>query len=126
MRTQGIVSNRVYDALACGAMVVSDHLPELAERFGDAVATYRTPDDLQATVVRLLADPAERAERAARGRAQVLAAHTFRHRVDALLDAIAAQRAPVARARAATATATAGTVGENALKDARERPILCS
>ena len=39
MREQGIVSNRVFDALACGALVVSDHLPEIAERFGDAVVT---------------------------------------------------------------------------------------
>ncbi|HYV14737.1 MAG TPA: glycosyltransferase [Conexibacter sp.] len=108
MRDQGIVSNRVYDALACGAVVLSDHLPELERRFGEAVVTYRTPAELHATVARLLADPAERAERAARGRAQVLAAHTFAHRVDALLAAIAAQRP------------------STTLKDARDRPILCS
>lgn len=108
MRTQGIVSNRVYDALACGALVVSDHLSELAERFGDAVVTYRTPEELRAHVARLLADPDERAERAARGRDRVLAHDTFRHRVDALLDAIAAQRAPTA------------------LKTAAPRPILCT
>jgi len=108
MREQGIVSNRVYDALACGALVVSDHLPELAERFGEAVVTYRTPAELRQTVARLLADPAERAARKAAGRARVLAEHTFRHRVDALLDAVAAQRAP------------------GGLKDASSRPILCT
>jgi glycosyltransferase involved in cell wall biosynthesis len=88
MRAQGIVSNRVYDALACGALVVSDDLPELAARFGDAVVTYRTPQELRAQIDELLADPAQRAERAARGRELVLARHTFRHRVDALLDAL--------------------------------------
>ena len=88
MREQGIVSNRVFDALACGALVVSDHLPEIAQRFGDAVVTYATPEDLRAQIDRLLADPAQRAERAARGRELVLAQHTFRHRVDALLDAL--------------------------------------
>ncbi len=102
MRERGIVSNRIFDALACGAVVLSDHLPELAERFGDAVVTYRTREELRAHVERLLADPAERAERAAAGRAQVLAAHTFRHRVDALLASIAP------------------------LKTASARPILCS
>jgi hypothetical protein len=102
MREQGIVSNRVFDALACGALVVSDHLPELERRFGDAVVTYRTREELHASVARLLADPAERAERAATGRAQVLAAHTFRVRVDTLLAAIAP------------------------LKTASARPILCS
>jgi spore maturation protein CgeB len=108
MRAQGIVSNRVYDALACGAVVLSDHLPELEQRFGDAVLTYRTREELHATVARLLADPAERTERAARGREQVLAAHTFAHRVETLLAAIASERP------------SAG------LKTARDRPILCT
>ena len=94
MREQGIVSNRVFDALACGALVVSDHLPEIAERFGEAVVTYRTPDDLHAQLDALLADPAQRAERAAAGRKLVLAEHTFRHRVDALLDAVAPLKTP--------------------------------
>jgi hypothetical protein len=90
MRGEGIVSNRIYDALACGALVLSDHMPELAERFGDSVVTYHTPGELRTTVARLLADPAERRERAAAGRALVLAKHTFRHRIDALLDAVIA------------------------------------
>ena len=97
MRAQGIVSNRVYDALACGALVVSDHLPEIAERFGDAVVTYRTPGELHARIAELLADPAQRAERAAAGRATVLAQHTFRHRVDALLASIAPLKTASAR-----------------------------
>jgi spore maturation protein CgeB len=97
MRAEGIVSNRIYDALACGALVVSDHMPELAERFGDCIVTYRTPGELRATLARLLADPAERRERAAAGRALVLGTHTFRHRIDALLDAVIAfsPRAPL-------------------------------
>jgi glycosyltransferase involved in cell wall biosynthesis len=106
MREQGIVSNRIFDALACGALVVSDHLPEIADRFGDAVVTYTTPADLRAQIDALLADPAGRAERAARGRAELLARHTFRHRVDALLAVIGAQRAP--------------------LKTAPPAPILCT
>ena len=93
MRAQGIVSNRVYDALACGALVVSDHLDEIPQRFGDAVVTYRTPADLRASVARLLGDPAERAERGARG-GRVLAGHTFTHRAGALLDALQDHLAP--------------------------------
>lgn len=97
MRAEGIVSNRIFDALACGALVVSDYMPELGERFGDCIVTYRTPGELRATIARLLADPAERRERAAAGRALVLAKHTFRHRIDALFDAVLAlsARAPL-------------------------------
>ena len=41
MRADGFVSNRIFDVLACGTPVISDHLPEIAELFGDAVPTYR-------------------------------------------------------------------------------------
>ena len=102
--TQGIVSNRVYDALACGALVVSDHLPELAQRFGDAVVTYRTREQLHASVERLLADP---------GRARASAPRAGRAR----------------GARRATPSATASTRCWRPiapLKTASARPILCS
>src|SRR5262249_31668459 len=57
MRELGFVSNRVFDALACGTPIVSDHLPEIAELFGPAVGTYRTVDELEARVSERLADP---------------------------------------------------------------------
>jgi len=85
MRKQGFVANRLYDAVACGAVVVSDALPELEERFAGAVVTYRSRDELHETIARLLARPEEREERARAGRERVLAEHTFGHRVDALL-----------------------------------------
>jgi hypothetical protein len=55
MREHGYISNRIYDALACGALVLSDDVPGLAERFGDAVALPRG---------------AARADRAAAGRSR--------------------------------------------------------
>ncbi len=85
MREYGFVSNRIYDALASGGLVLSDHLPELEAKFGDAVVTYRDPAELPRLIERLLNSPQERAERAARGREIVLAEHTFAHRVDQLL-----------------------------------------
>jgi spore maturation protein CgeB len=84
----GIINNRIYDVLACGGCVLSDHLPELDGEFKDIVPTYRTAEDLHATVERLLADPEERADRASRGRELVLREHTFGHRADALLEAV--------------------------------------
>jgi spore maturation protein CgeB len=47
--------------------------------------TYRGAPDLLRLVERYLADPEARAETAARGRACVLARHSFAHRVDELL-----------------------------------------
>jgi hypothetical protein len=89
MRANGFVSNRIFDALACATPVVSDDLPEIAALFDDAVATYRSPSELRALVDAALADPAASRERAARGRAIVLSAHTFDHRAAQLVDVLA-------------------------------------
>ena len=93
MRDHGFASNRLYDAVACGAVVVSDDVAMLDDRFGEAVVTYRTADDLRETIERLLASPQERARRAAGARERLLAAHTLDHRAAELLR--------LARARAA-------------------------
>lgn len=85
MREHGFVSNRIFDALASGAVVISDDMPELHERFGGAVLTYRTARELRTTIERVLADPEALAERSAAARELVLAEHTFAHRVDTLV-----------------------------------------
>jgi hypothetical protein len=95
MREHGFASNRLYDAVACGALVVSDRLEGLEERFGGAVVTYDTADELRTIVDHFLAHPQERAARAAAGRELVLARHTFAHRVDALLAHAGTARAAV-------------------------------
>ena len=85
MREYGYISNRVYDALACGTLVLSDDVPGLAERFGEAVAIYRSAEELRELVERLLADPRELHRRGQLGREIVLGGHTFAHRIDELL-----------------------------------------
>ena len=50
MRTEGFVSNRLFDAAAAGARVVSDHVEGVEELFGGLVRTYRTPAELVALV----------------------------------------------------------------------------
>jgi GT2 family glycosyltransferase/spore maturation protein CgeB len=85
MREHGYVSNRIYDALACGAFVISDGVPGLTERFGEAVACFDSPQELHELIERFLADPHERARRAQLGRELVLAEHTFAHRASQLL-----------------------------------------
>jgi O-antigen biosynthesis protein len=47
MRDDGFVSNRLFDAVASGARVISDPVDGLAELFGQAVQVYETPDDLR-------------------------------------------------------------------------------
>jgi glycosyltransferase involved in cell wall biosynthesis len=50
MRREGLLSNRLFDLVACGARVVSDDVPGLHDVFGDAVSTYHTPTELAAAV----------------------------------------------------------------------------
>ena len=64
------------------------------ELLDDAVVTFRDRDDVGPTVRRLLTDPAERAVRSARGRAAVLAAHTWEHRAAQLVQLVATLDAP--------------------------------
>ena len=86
MRAHRFFSNRLYDALAAGAFVVSDHVDGIEEHFGGAVVGYRTSEELERTLRHYLAHPAERRARAARGREIVLAEHTFSHRADRILE----------------------------------------
>jgi hypothetical protein len=89
MRASGFVSNRLFDALACGTPVISDALPEIETLFGDAVPTYDEPSTLRSRVDAALADPIGARARAWRGRRAVLDRHTFEHRAGELLDALA-------------------------------------
>jgi O-antigen biosynthesis protein len=88
MRRHGFVSNRIFDALACAATIVSDEHEELEALFGGSVATYRRPDDLRTTLDALLADADRRREMGATGRDQVLGQHTFAHRAERLLELV--------------------------------------
>lgn len=88
MRAWGFVSNRLFDVLACGVPVISDDLPELDEIFDGTVPAYRSSEHLRELVEADLADPAQARRRAERGRALVLAGHTFDHRAAELLAAV--------------------------------------
>jgi spore maturation protein CgeB len=89
MARWGLVSNRVFDVLACGSCVVSDEVPGMGELLDEAVATFADREDVGRTVRMLLADPVERAARAERGQRAVLAAHTWEHRAAELVALVA-------------------------------------
>ncbi len=97
MRQHGYISNRIYDALASGAIVLSDQVDGLQERFGDTVAVYHSAEDLAGQIELLLADQKGRRELAMKGRELVLGAHTFERRVDALLERVKARWSELGR-----------------------------
>lgn len=85
MRRWGLISNRLFDALAAGACVVTDRVDELDECLGDGVVVVDDPGEVGEVVRALLADSERRATVAASGRARVLAEHTFDHRARQLV-----------------------------------------
>jgi spore maturation protein CgeB len=86
------VNPRTFEIAATGAFQLVDLrslLPPLL-RPGVEVATFGDARELRDRVRHWLASPAERAAIAAAGRARVLAEHTYRHRMQTLLETIAA------------------------------------
>lgn len=81
MREYGIISNRIFDALAAGAFIISDYMPEIESVFDNSVVMYTTKDDLKEKIDYYLSHGKEREELAEKGKKIVLEQHTFRNRV---------------------------------------------
>lgn len=85
MAAHGFLSNRLYDAAASGAFVISDSVPGIEEEFDGGIVAFTDGAHLRSLVDHYLAAPAERAEHARRAAAAVAARHTFDHRIDEML-----------------------------------------
>ncbi len=81
---------RVFEAAGAGLPQIVERLPGLGDHFreGEEIACYGDPEELVATVRRLLAHPEEAAEMGRRAAAAAAARHTYRHRVQAILAAM--------------------------------------
>ena len=64
MKQFGFISNRIFDASACGTLVISDYMPEIEQIYGDSVPMYRSEDELYHLVKYYLTHDKERIEKA--------------------------------------------------------------
>ena len=62
MRDKGFLSNRLFDASACGAFIISDNVRGIEDVFGDSLVTYDDSDDLQSLITYYLANNYEKKE----------------------------------------------------------------
>lgn len=89
------VNMRVFEALACGSMLLTNDLSDNGQdrlfKDGEHLVTYRGLDELFDKAEHYLQDEAARERIAAAGRAEVLARHTYVHRMKLILDAVSAQ-----------------------------------
>lgn len=86
MRVSGFLSNRLFDAVASGARVVSDDVAGLAEVFGDTVKVARNPAELRALVTGDLDQTFASAQERLKAADQVAAHHSFKARAVELID----------------------------------------
>ncbi len=81
MRENGIISNRIFDATAVGAFVISDDVPGLEELFAGNVITYKNADDLKEKVAYYMTHEEERAAKAKAAQEIAQQGHSFKNRV---------------------------------------------
>ena len=62
MRNNGFISNRIFDATASGALVISDYMKEIEEIYGNTVPMYKTEAEL-IELIKYYLSPEHEAER---------------------------------------------------------------
>ncbi|MEA2014594.1 MAG: glycosyltransferase, partial [Thermodesulfobacteriota bacterium] len=88
MGSKGFISNRLFDAGACGACIVSDEASGMSDLFGDAVVTCRDASELKHVVKDLLSNVEKRRAQGKRLRDIVSKGHSFENRVEEILKVI--------------------------------------
>jgi O-antigen biosynthesis protein len=86
-RPYGSVNSRVFDALACGALVVTNDAEGVAGLFGNGFPTWSDAASLQAHAEIATGDPARARELVQPLKRLVLAEHTYARRASQLRDA---------------------------------------
>jgi spore maturation protein CgeB len=81
-------SPKLFEAMACGAFVLCDDQKDARALFQDKenVVFFKDADDLKQKVDFYLANPQERERIAACGRREVLEKHTYRHRMQKIIE----------------------------------------
>ncbi len=76
-RRWGMWNNRVFEALACGSLLICDDAAGLAEEFGDAIAITSGGAETERLIAHYLAHPEERRRRGEIGRRIVQQRYTY-------------------------------------------------
>ncbi len=84
MKRYGFVSNRIFDATACGVLVISDYMPEIKEIYGDSVPMYKDEKELLKLIDYYLKHDDERQRLAKKAQQITLRNYTAEQAVDKL------------------------------------------
>lgn len=89
MKENGIISNRIFDALAANSFVISDEVIDMDKILKGSVVTYNGKDDLKNKIKYYLEHDEERNIKSRLGQEIVLKNHTFKNRVEQILKVFA-------------------------------------
>ncbi len=84
------LTQRVFDASACGIPFLAEHSPDLDECFDprEEIFSFRTIEEALERKREILSFPKRSPSRALRARTRVLAQHTYRHRATRILEVV--------------------------------------
>jgi GT2 family glycosyltransferase/spore maturation protein CgeB len=88
MKEKGFLSNRVYDALASEAVILTDKVKDMNKEIKDCVFCYENEKDFKRKLDYIRKNPQKAKNSAKRGRELVLSNHTYKHRVDRIIEAM--------------------------------------
>ncbi|MBE6489640.1 MAG: glycosyltransferase [Methanobrevibacter sp.] len=88
MRELDFPSNRLFDALACAAFIISDDINSAHTLFDDNVVTYESVEDLNEKIEFYLNNDFERDKKRKEGQKIVLSKHTFDLRVEEIIETL--------------------------------------
>lgn len=88
MKEKGFVNNRIYDATAAGALVISDYMKEIEEVYGDSVPMYKNKEELKEKLAYYLSHEDERLEKAKKAREITLKYFTNKAVAERVLKAV--------------------------------------
>lgn len=81
----GMINNRVFEALSCGSIVLSEPSAALLQVVGDVILYVHSAEEAQRVVRFIMNDDIAAASMRARSRSFILSGHTWRHRTVTIL-----------------------------------------
>ena len=88
-RVEGMINNRIFEAMACGALVLSDHSEALEEISEDTILFYRDGKDVAKWLQWTQDNPEEALKMGERSRQLILSKHSWAHRAVQVMGLVA-------------------------------------
>ncbi len=84
------LSERIFEAAACGCFVITESKPDLGKFFeiGEEIIVFESIEELKRKVKYYIDSPIQREQVSQRARQRVLNEHTYNHRAETILDII--------------------------------------